>query len=108
MLGAKIKRLRELKNYTQEFVASEIKVSQSTYSRIESDSVDITINKLERIASVLGLKGIEEIICPEHTTFNISHNTNASGITVNQNAPDYRDQYIAILEEYIVTLKEKD
>jgi transcriptional regulator with XRE-family HTH domain len=106
MLGQKIKRCRELKNYTQEFLAAELKISQSTYSRIEANQTDITIGRLTQIAKIFGLKGPEDILCGEHTTFNLNHNTNASGITVNQHAPDYRDDYILALKEQISLMSE--
>jgi len=52
-IGNNIKQIRELKNYTQEYVADEIEVSQSTYSRIENGTAPIKIDTLQRIAEVL-------------------------------------------------------
>ena len=52
-IGNNIKQIRELKNFTQEYVADEIEVSQSTYSRIENGTVPIRIDTLQRIADVL-------------------------------------------------------
>jgi transcriptional regulator with XRE-family HTH domain len=52
-IGNNIKQIRELKNFSQDFVAGEIEVSQSTYSRIESGSAPIKIDTLQRIADVL-------------------------------------------------------
>ncbi|MEY5049757.1 MAG: hypothetical protein RLZZ175_3116 [Bacteroidota bacterium] len=52
-IGFKIKKLRELKNYTQEYMAEKLNISQSTYARFEKDDSDVTISKLQQIAEVL-------------------------------------------------------
>jgi transcriptional regulator with XRE-family HTH domain len=52
-IGNNIKQIRELKNFSQEYMASEIEVSQSTYSRIESGTTPLKIDTLQRIADVL-------------------------------------------------------
>ena len=60
-IGHKIKKLRELKNLTQEHVAQSIGISQGAYSRMELGESEITYSKLEKIATVLDMKP-EEII----------------------------------------------
>ena len=52
-IGNNIKQIRELKNYTQDYVASELGVSQSTYARIEKGTIVPKIDKLQRIAEIL-------------------------------------------------------
>jgi transcriptional regulator with XRE-family HTH domain len=52
-IGDNIKNVRELKNFSQEYMASELDVSQSTYARIESGVVIPKIDRLQRIAEVL-------------------------------------------------------
>jgi transcriptional regulator with XRE-family HTH domain len=104
MIGQKIKTWREKKNLTQEFLAQELNISQSAYSRIETNEADCTYRRIVRIAKILGLNGPEELICGDRATFSIMHNENASGITVN-NAPDYRDQYIKTLKDQLAILQ---
>jgi transcriptional regulator with XRE-family HTH domain len=48
-----IKKIRELKNLTREFVAAELKMSTSGYGKIERGDVDLTVSKLIEIANVL-------------------------------------------------------
>ena len=48
-----IKKIRELKNHTREFVAYELGMSTSGYGKIERGEVDLTISKIIKIASVL-------------------------------------------------------
>ena len=48
-----IRKIRELKNFTREFVATELKMSTSGYGKIERGEVDLTISKLIEISTVL-------------------------------------------------------
>jgi transcriptional regulator with XRE-family HTH domain len=60
-INQKIKKLRELKNLTQEYVASAIGISQGAYSRLELGESEINFSRLEKISVVLHMKP-EEII----------------------------------------------
>jgi transcriptional regulator with XRE-family HTH domain len=48
-----IKKIRELKNYTREYVADELGMSTSGYGKIERGEVDLTVTKISKIATVL-------------------------------------------------------
>jgi transcriptional regulator with XRE-family HTH domain len=48
-----IKKIRELKNFTREYVAAELAMSTSGYGKIERGEVDITVTKLIRLAAIL-------------------------------------------------------
>ena len=48
-----IKKIRELKNLTREYVADEVKMSTSGYGKIERGEVDLTVSKLVKIAKAL-------------------------------------------------------
>jgi transcriptional regulator with XRE-family HTH domain len=52
-LGQKIKKLRELKNYTQQHLADELGISLSGYGKIERDQTEITMARLLEIAKIL-------------------------------------------------------
>ena len=49
----KLKQLRELKNYTQEFVAAQMGLTTRAYSKIESGDTKLTINRLNEISKIL-------------------------------------------------------
>jgi len=53
-IGRKIGRIRELRGIKQEFLASELGVSQQSISRIEQ-SETVEEDKLQQIAQVLGV-----------------------------------------------------
>lgn len=48
-----IRKIRELKNLTREYVAEELKMSMSGYGKIERGDVDVTVSKLIEISKVL-------------------------------------------------------
>jgi transcriptional regulator with XRE-family HTH domain len=48
-----IKKIRELKNFTREYVAGELGMSASGYGKIERGEVDLTITKVTKIATIL-------------------------------------------------------
>ncbi|MBX7262842.1 MAG: helix-turn-helix domain-containing protein, partial [Chitinophagaceae bacterium] len=52
MVGNKIKIIREIKNYTQEYMASELNISQNAYSRIELNKTKLTTALAEKIADI--------------------------------------------------------
>ena len=83
-IGNNIKQIRELKNFTQEYVASEIDVSQATYARIESGTITPKIDRLQRIAEVLEVD--LSTLLTTTNIFNFSFNkSNQTGYIKNQN-----------------------
>ena len=50
-----IKKIRELKNITREYVAGELGMSTSGYGKIERGEVDLNVSKLIEIANVLDI-----------------------------------------------------
>lgn len=55
-IGRSIRKIRELKNFTQEQVAEQLGMTPSGYSRIERAEVGVSLEKLQRIADILGVK----------------------------------------------------
>lgn len=51
-LGAKLRSFRSVKNYTQEYVADYLGIDQSTYSAMESNSIDWPISRLFKLAKL--------------------------------------------------------
>lgn len=63
-----IRKIRELKSLTREYVAEEIKMSMSGYGKIERGEVDLTLSKLIKISKVLDVS-IEFILKFDTTIF---------------------------------------
>ena len=104
-IGTKIKKLRELKNLTQEHMASVIGVTQSAYSRMELGETEITYSKLVRIAGELGMKPEEVIAFNESMVFNVMHNQTGNGLIIQNNALNNEERELYKLQ--IETLKEE-
>lgn len=108
-IGTKVKKLRELRNFTQEFMAASLEMTPSGYGKIERNESEVTYQKLEKIAEVLGIK-IEDIVnFNEKMVFNVMHNQTGNGYVVNHNTFDNErklyDQIIAQQKEEIESLR---
>jgi len=112
-LGTKIKRVREIKNFTQEHMASEMKISQSQYCRYENDYASVEDEVLQQIADILEVK--KEDIQNYEDRYLFSNNTisgNRIGIEVNHNSGDVNHYVIdpkleALYESKIKLLEEQ-
>ncbi|MEN2398905.1 helix-turn-helix domain-containing protein [Flavobacterium sp. MC2016-06] len=82
----KIKSIRELKNYTQEYVADQLGVTQAGYSKIEKGKTILSFAKLVEIARILEVS-VEDIISFDSQRYFNSFNTvkgnNSGGIIIN-------------------------
>jgi transcriptional regulator with XRE-family HTH domain len=52
-IAANIRNKREHRNYTQEYLAAKLDISQNAYSKIELGYTKITVERLFQIADVL-------------------------------------------------------
>ena len=109
VLGQKIKKLRELKNFTQEYMAEELNLTQSGYSKIESGEVDVPYGRLEQIAKVLELRPEDIITFNEHMVFNVMHNQTGNGLVihnqVSQTEKKLYEEQIELLKKEVEHLK---
>lgn len=104
----KIKQLRELKNFTQEYMAQQLSLSTRAYSKIESGETQLTINRLNEISEILGIDPIEVLGFDHQNIFN--NCTQEGNIGINHiNIPDKLiDQYekrIQQLESEVLFLR---
>ncbi len=60
-IGNNIKRIREFKNITQEYVANQLGISRQTYIQIESGQSDVKFESIKKIAAVLDVS-VNDII----------------------------------------------
>jgi transcriptional regulator with XRE-family HTH domain len=105
----KLKQLRELKNFTQEYVAQQLGLTTRAYSKIESGETQLTINRLNEISKILGVDPIEAMGFDHKNIFN-NYGTQEGNIGVNNiSIPDkLLEQYegrIRHLEDEILFLR---
>lgn len=67
IVAANIRKIREYRNYTQDYLAAKLKISQNAYSKIELGYSKITIDRLIQIAIILEVE-VMQLICIDHRT----------------------------------------
>lgn len=90
----RVERIR--KNYTQEYVADEIGISQSQYSRLEKGEISLDIEKVGKITKVLEISP-QDIIEFSQENINVSKNDSDSLIEIKK-----------LFEELVNILKNKE
>jgi transcriptional regulator with XRE-family HTH domain len=72
-IGQKVRRIREEKQWTQEFIANKLEISQNTYSKIESGSIKLTIDRISELSKILDVP-IEDMLSDDTKTFHLNNN----------------------------------
>lgn len=101
-IGAKIRKIRELKDFSQEYMAENLGISQQMYSCLEKDD-SIPYARLQQIAKVLEVD-VESIVGFDKNYFYNFGSNNVNMGTANFNVPE---KVIALYEENIALLKQK-
>jgi len=112
MIGFKIKKIRELKNLTQEYLASQLNMSVQGYGKIERDEVDVPFSRLEQIADVFGLKVEDVVSFDEKHVFNNFGTAHDKSFSVNyqfvsEKERELYEKTIKLLEDKIQYLTEQ-
>ena len=100
-IGNNIKKLRELKNYTQAHMANELELSLGGYGKIERDETDVTLSRLNEIAKVLQTNLATLLDFDSNNIFNQYNNRNATQNAIVQNQQIQNDNGLI---ELIVSL----
>lgn len=79
-----LKKLRLEKNYTQEYLAIELKVSQKTYSNLENGQSKITLDQIQELSKIYKI----EIIALLSRLFDIDDNTIKQVESMKENTSD--------------------
>ncbi len=103
----KIKNLRELKNFTQEYMAEKLGVTQAAYSKIENGTNKISYAKIVDISNIFGVKPEELLAFDSQKFFNSFNNVKGSNnrsVTINLDEGDIKKLYedkIALLQRLL-------
>lgn len=98
----KIRNIRELRNLTQEYIASQLNISLRSYSKIESGETQLTIKRLNEISKILEITPLELLSFDEK---NILKNISTSNKSEISQSPD---DVVVQLKEIIFFLKEQN
>jgi transcriptional regulator with XRE-family HTH domain len=107
-IGDSIRKIRDIKGYSQEYVAQKLNMSQNNYGRIELGKVKLDVDRLKEIATVLEVDPMDIMNFDERYVFNsISQNQNG-GETINNSGIFHNETLIKELKEDISYLREEN
>lgn len=103
IIGNKLKNLRKLKGWSQEQASDYLKISQSSYARMESGESHSWANHLDKISEVFDISP-EELVKIENVILDSEQHvgTSNNALIINQLSEKLIEQY----EERIKELKE--
>ncbi len=93
-IGDNLRKIREIKGIKQEAVAKQLGITINGYGKIERGESAINIDRLEQIATILGITAMDIMQFDESIIFNINTMTNS--------APN------GIVNNYSITTEERD
>lgn len=99
-LNEKIRFLRESKKMSQEQMAQRLSMSLTGYAKIERGENSINFQRLEKIASILGIDVLEILLLGERNViyFNSSYSINPYGSNLNTHIHSSEDLAFAIYQ----------
>lgn len=102
-IGQKLRKLRNEKGFSQEYLADRLNISQKTYSNMENDRTPITVEILKQLSSELEVDMIDLITDSKIIVqYNTSQDTSTFNGVVNNNFPE---ELVNQLKERIIDLK---
>ena len=104
----KLKQLRELKNFTQEYVAQQLGLSTRAYSKIETGETQLTINRLNEISKALGIDPMEILGFDDKQVFNNCKqegNIGINHINIPEKLIQQYEKTIQVLEDEVALLR---
>lgn len=104
----KIRKVRESKNYTQEFMAESLNVTQRAYSSIETGKTQLTVERLFKISEILDTSVSELLNLDSANVYNNNFNNNGSKNKGNLIFNQDNLEEIKKLYERIVSMKDEE
>lgn len=109
----KIRSVREIKNFTQEYMAEKLGITQAGYSKIENGGTKLSYAKLAEISKILGVE-VEELLAFDSqkyfNSFNNVKGSNNGSVTIKVEDGDIKRLYedkIKLLER-LLDMTEKE
>lgn len=109
-IGKNIRKYRELKGFSQEYMANQLDINQASYAKIENNSTKITVDRLFAISKLLEADITDLMDLKNQTIFNQQDNETANAYGKiehfhNENKEVY-EKLIKAKDEQIAMLKE--
>lgn len=78
VVGDNIRKIRDLKGLSQEYLANKLGVSQTAIHNLESNETKITLDRLKKIASILEVTPEQILEFSDAQVFNANFSDNSS------------------------------
>lgn len=108
-IGFNIRKKRESKGFSQEYMANVLEISQASYARLENEDTKVTVERLSKIAEILDINIIDFFDADRVTIQNQTNSDGAFGNGYVQNLHiENRETYEKLLkskEDQIVLLQ---
>ncbi len=117
MIGEKIRKIRTLKGYSQDYMSEKLKISQPAYSDIENSKTKIGLETVNSIADIFQIEVDDLLNFDENQVFNNTFNEHSKGFFnvkkyFNENfefeRKSYQEQLQSLKEEIIYLRKKLD
>ncbi len=106
IIAKNIRKIREEKKLSQDYIAAQLSISQNVYSRLESGKVNFSIDRLLAIANVLETQLLDLIGQTNYTqSFNIQNNQTINGNVNNNLSEEMTDLYKKLIQ---LSIEQKD
>jgi transcriptional regulator with XRE-family HTH domain len=69
-IGYKIRKIRELKGFTQDYLAQKLNISQRAYSKIERGETKVDNERIGEVSEILEVDPIDLLVFDESYIFN--------------------------------------
>lgn len=107
-VSGNIKKFREYKNVSREYMAAQLGMSHSGYSKIERGEVDLTISRIAAIAKLLDVDMAMLFYFNSSYVFDLPDNlqdVEEDEVPLMNLDAYYREKYIGLLEKEIERLR---
>lgn len=112
VISKNIRKYRELKGFSQEYMAHQLDINQASYAKIENNSTKLTVERLFAISKLLETEVTDLLDLKNQTIFNQTDNETANAYGRiehfhNENKEVYeklilaKDEQIALLKEML-------
>lgn len=101
-IGERVKNIREQRNYSQQYVASKLGVSQKAYSKIETGETKLSVDNLMKLSEILETTINDLLDTVGNAVYNNLGTHNGEGVVIHKTTTD------KINELYEKIIKAKD
>lgn len=101
-LGEKIRKIRDLKGFSQQYMALQLNISQRAYSKLEREEIKLDWDRIHQISEILEIEPVDLISFDDSLIFtncNQSEKINAINNFPAELKEQYEDRIKALTEE---------